>query len=184
VQSRAATTAHPASEERIAPLSVGNPSRQLVETRARRRVGIVRRRRTRLHNERPQLGKVLTPIVKIREAIPPQQSFAGPIPLTPHGRAKARPQPDIVLAILMATNLPAPLVENGIGQIPLGRVAFDGVMAADEIERADKTTITAAIAKAAFDPTLAVTKELQQQVQDFQRLCGVARVHDDVSRSR
>jgi len=75
-------------------------------------------------------------------------------------------------------------VPHGIGQIPLGRVAFDGVMAADEIERADKTTITAAIAKAAFDPTLAVTKELQQQVQDFQRFCGVARVHHDASRSR
>jgi hypothetical protein len=69
----------------------------------------------------------------------------------------------------------APLVGNGIGQIPLGRVAFDRVMAADEIERADKTAVTAAIAKAAFYPTLAITEELQQQVQDFDGFCGVAR---------
>jgi hypothetical protein len=33
-------------------------------------VGIVHRRRARLHNERPQFSKVLTPIVKIGEAIP------------------------------------------------------------------------------------------------------------------
>ena len=52
----------------------------------------------------------------------------------------------------MATNAPAPLVGDGSGQIPLGRVAFDRVMAADEIERADKTAVTAAIAKAAFSP--------------------------------
>jgi hypothetical protein len=32
---------------------------------------------------------------------------------------------------------PAALVENGVGQIPLGRVAFVRVMAADEIERAN-----------------------------------------------
>jgi hypothetical protein len=109
----------------------------------------------------PQLSKVLTSIVKIGEDIPPQESFAGAIPFAPHGAAKSRPQLGIVLTNLMATNLPAPLVGNGIGQIPLGRIAFDRVMAADEIERADKTAVTAAIAKAAFYPTLAVTEELQ-----------------------
>ena len=45
----------------------------------------------------------------------------------------------------MPTNVPAHLVGNGSGQIPLSRVAFDRAMAADEIERADKTTVTAAI---------------------------------------
>jgi hypothetical protein len=73
----------------------------------------------------------------------------------------------------MATNAPAALIGNGSGQIPLGRVAFDGVMAADEIERADKTAVTAAIAKAAFYPTLAITEKLQQQPQDFDGFCGV-----------
>ena len=98
--------------------------------------------------------------VKIREAIPPQEGFAGAIPFAPHGPAKSRPQLGIVLSILMATNLPAPLVGNGIGQIPLGRIAFDCMMATDEIERPDKTAVTAAIAKAAFYPTLAITEEL------------------------
>jgi hypothetical protein len=93
-----------------------------IETRARRRggVGIVHRRRASAHNDRPQLSKVLTRIIKIREAIPPQESFAGPIPFTPHCAAKACPQPGIVL-VLLITNAPAPLVGNGIGQIPLGR---------------------------------------------------------------
>jgi hypothetical protein len=67
----------------------------------------------------------------------------------------------------MAASAPDPLVGIGSGQIPLGRVAFDRVMAADEIERADQTALTAAIAKAPFYPTLAITEELQQQVQDF-----------------
>src|SRR5258707_8159529 len=127
-------------------------------------------------------AKSFTPIVKIGEAIPPQKSFAGPIPFAPHRAAKGRPELGIVLAILMATNVPAHLVENGSGQIPLGRLAFDRVMAADEIERADKTAVAAAIAKAAFYPTLAITEVLQQQVQDFDGFCGVARIHDNGSR--
>jgi len=48
-------------------------------------------------------------------------------------------------------------------------------MAADEIERADKTAVTAAIAKAAFYPTLAITEELQQQVQGHRQL-GICRL--------
>jgi hypothetical protein len=83
----------------------------------------------------------------------------------------------------VATNAPAPLIGHRSGQIPLGRVAFDHVMAADEIERANKAAVTTAIAKAAFYPTLAITEKLQQQVQDFDGFCGVARVHDDASRS-
>jgi hypothetical protein len=54
-------------------------------------------------------------------------------------------------------------------------------MAADEIERADKTALTAAIAQAAFYPTLAIAEELQQPVQDFDAFCEVVRVHDDGS---
>jgi hypothetical protein len=54
------------------------------------------------------------------------------------------------------------------------------MMAADEIERADKTAVTAAIAKATLYPTLAVTEELQHQVQDFDGFRGIAR---DASRS-
>jgi hypothetical protein len=49
----------------------------------------------------------------------------------------------------MATKASTPLVGNGSGQILLGRVACDRVIAADEIERADKTALTAAIAQAA-----------------------------------
>ena len=52
-------------------------------------------------------AKSLTPIVKIGEAIPPQESFAGAISFALHSAAKRRPQPGIVLAILMATNAPA-----------------------------------------------------------------------------
>jgi hypothetical protein len=55
-------------------------------------------------------------------------------------------------------------------------------MAADKIDRADKAAVTAAIAKAAFYPTLAITEELQQQVKDFDGSCGVARMHDNGSR--
>jgi hypothetical protein len=83
----------------------------------------------------------------------------------------------------MAANAPAPLVGNGIGQIPLGRVAFNRMMGADEIERADKATVTATIGKTTLYPTLAVTEELQDQVQDFDGFRGIARVHDDASRS-
>jgi predicted ATPase len=43
--------------------------------------------------------------------------------------------------------------------------------------------VTAAIAKAAFYPTLAITEELQQQVQNFDGFCGVARMHDNGSRN-
>jgi hypothetical protein len=155
-----------------------------IETRTRRpRLGIVPRSRASLLNKGSQLGKVLTAIVKVGKAIPSQNSFAGLIPFAPHGAAKGRPQPGKVRAILMETKALVPLIINGIGQIPPGRFAPGRVMAADKIQRADKTAVAAAIAKAAFDPTLALAEELQQQVQNFDGFCGVARVHDRCSRS-
>jgi hypothetical protein len=56
-------------------------------------------------------------------------------------------------------------------------------MVPDEIERADKTAVAVAITKVALHPTLAITKELQQQVQDFDSFRGAAGVHDYGSRS-
>jgi hypothetical protein len=47
--------------------------------------------------------------------------------------------------------------------------------------RADQTAFTAAIAKAALYPTLAVTEELQQQVHST--ASAGSRVNDDGSRS-
>jgi hypothetical protein len=154
------------------------------ETPLRQRpLGLVHRSRARLLDNTPQLGKVLTTIVKIGKAISPQNSFAGLIPFASRGAAKCRPQPDIVNVILLATKGLVPPIANGIGQIPLGRFAPDRVMAADKIQRADKTALAASIAKAAFDPTLAPAEELQQQVQNFDGFRGVARVHDRCSRS-
>jgi hypothetical protein len=70
---------------------------------------------------------------------------------------------------------------NFVRQIPLGRVALDRVMAADEIERADKAAVVPPIAQAAFDPTLAVAEELKQQIEDFHGFRGVMSVYDDAS---
>jgi hypothetical protein len=116
----------------------------------RRGLGIAHCRSARLHNERPQLGEVLTRVVKIGEAIPPQDSFAGQISFAPDRAAQGRPQPGIILAIFLAANAPFLLLGNGSGQMSLGRIAFDRVMAADEFERADQTAFTAAIAQAAL----------------------------------
>src|SRR6516164_7878018 len=63
----------------------------------------------------------------------------------------------------------------------LGRVALDRMMAADEIERADKAAVTPAIAQAAFDPALAVAEEFQQQIEDFHGFRRVMYVHNDAS---
>src|SRR6516225_4410728 len=51
-------------------------------------------------------------------------------------------------------------------------------MAADEIERADETAVAPAIAQAAFDPALAIAKELQEKIEDFDGCGGVARAHE------
>jgi hypothetical protein len=60
----------------------------------------------------------------------------------------------------------------------LGRVAFHPMTATDEIERADEAAVAPAIAQAASDPALAVAKELQQQIEDFDGFGRVARVHE------
>jgi len=106
-----------------------------VQTPARRRYGIrvIYRRRARLKDERPQLSKVLTPIVKIGKAVPAEDSFADPIPSPGQSSAKAGSEPGAVPACVMAI----PCCGNFVRQIPLGPLASDRVMAADEIERAD-----------------------------------------------
>jgi hypothetical protein len=53
-----------------------------------------------------------------------------------------RPAPHAKPIIGIRTRIrPDLLVGNGSGQIPLGGIALDRVMAADEIERADQTGI-------------------------------------------
>ena len=74
-----------------------------------------------------------------------------------------------------SVNIPASPELNFVCQIPLGRVALDRVMAADEIERADQAAVAPAIAQAAFDPALAVAKELQKKIEDFDGFGRVAR---------
>jgi hypothetical protein len=66
--------------------------------------------------------------------------------------------------------------------MPSGCVALDRLMVPDEIERADKTAVAAPITKVALHPTLAITEELQQQVQNFDSFRGAAGVHDYASR--
>ena len=77
----------------------------------------------------------------------------------------------------------SPAAEISSARYRSAPLASDRVMAADEIERADEAPVAPAIAQAAFDPALAVTEELQQQIEDFGGFCRVARVHD-VSGSR
>jgi hypothetical protein len=52
------------------------------------------------------------------------------------------------------------------------------MMAADEIERADEAAVAPAVAQAAFDPALAIAKELQKQIEDFDGFGRVARAHN------
>src|SRR6516162_1491427 len=111
----------------------------------------------RLQDERPQLSELLTPVVKIGEAVPAKDSLADLISSPGQSSAKAGSEPGIVRASVIAI----PRGGNFVRQIPLGRVRFHRVMAADEIERADEAAIAPAIAQAAFDPALAVAKELQ-----------------------
>ena len=101
-----------------------------------RRYGIrvIYRRRACLEDDRPQLGEVLTPIVKIRKTVSAKDSLADPIPSSGQSSAKAGSEsgtiPDSIIASRRWGNL--------VCQIPLGPVAFHPMMAADEIERADK----------------------------------------------
>jgi hypothetical protein len=120
-------------------------------------IRVIHRRRARLEDDRPQLSEVLTPIVKIRKTVPAKDSLADPIPPSGQSSAKARSESGTVPASISASRGRG----NFVRQISLGRVALDRVMAADEIERSDQAAVAPAITQAAFDPALAVTKELQ-----------------------
>jgi hypothetical protein len=130
-----------------------------VETPVWHRYGIrvTHCRRARLEDDRPQLGEVLTPIVKIRKTVPAKDSLADPIPSCGQSSAKAGSESGTIAASIIASRRWG----NFIRQIPLGRVGLDCVMAADEIERTDQAAVAPAIAQAAFDPALAVAKEPQ-----------------------
>jgi hypothetical protein len=52
-------------------------------------IGVMHRRRERLEDERPQLGEVLTPVVKIGKGVPAKDSLADPIP-SPPDKARRR----------------------------------------------------------------------------------------------
>src|SRR5215472_18439926 len=113
------------------------------------------RRRARLEDERPQLSEVLTPIVEIGKTVPAEDSLADPISSPRQSSAKAGSEPGAVPVGVTAISRGG----NFVRQIPLSSLALDRVMAADEIERADEAAVAPAIAQAAFDPALAVTKE-------------------------
>src|SRR5215472_16273445 len=132
------------------------------------------RRRARLEDERPQLSEVLTPVVEIRKIVSAEDSLADPISSPRQCSAKAGAEPGAVPAGVTAISRGG----NFVHQIMLGSVALDRVMAADEIERADEAAVATAIAQAAFDPALAVTKEFQQPIEDFDGFGRVARAHE------
>jgi hypothetical protein len=146
-----------------------------LDTRVRhgREVRIIYRRRPSLQNELPQLDEVLTPIVEIRKGVSSQDSLTGPMPLPSHGAAKSGPEFRTVLDMAIAI----PGNGNFVREVPLGRVGFDCVMAAYKVECADQTAIAAAIAQAAFDPTLAIPEEFQQQIENSDGFGGVACGH-------
>jgi hypothetical protein len=150
-----------------------------VETPAWHRLSIriIRRCRTRLEDERPQLGKILTTIVKIGEAVPAEDSLTDPVSSPGQSSAKAGSEPSAVHAGVIAISRG----RNFVRQIPLCRIAIYPMMAADEIERANEATVASAIAQAAFDPVLAIAKELQDQVEDFDGFGWVARAHEITS---
>ena len=64
-------------------LDVDTPARH------RHRIRIIHGRRARLEDDLPQLGEVLTPIVKIRKTVPAKDSLADPIPSSGQSSAKA-----------------------------------------------------------------------------------------------
>jgi hypothetical protein len=73
------------------PLTHNEFFRPDVETPPRHRhgIGVMHRRRARLEDERPQLGEVLTPVVKIEKGVPVKDSLADPIPSPGQSSAKA-----------------------------------------------------------------------------------------------
>src|SRR6516225_2413796 len=149
----------PLSPRPQSPLSHHELVRFKAETPTRHRPGIsvIHRRRARLQDERPELGEVLTPVVKIGKTVPAKDSLADPIPSSGQSSAKAGSESGTVPATVIARRCGGNLVR----QTPLGRVAIHRAMAADEIERADEAAVAPAIAQAASGPALAVAKELQ-----------------------
>jgi hypothetical protein len=160
----------------LSPLSHNQFVQLDVETPAWHQLGIriIHRCRTRLEDERPQLGKILTTIIKIGEAVPAEDSLADPISSPGQSSAKAGSEPSAVPAGVIAI----PRGGNFVRQIPLCRVAIRPMMAADEIECANEAAVASAIAQAAFDPALAIAKERQYQVEDFNGFGRVARAHE------
>ena len=83
-------------------------------------IRVIHRRRGRLKDERPQLSEVLTPVVKIGEAVSAEDSFADPIPSPGQSSAKAGSEPGAVPAGVRAI----PRGGNFVRQIPLGPPRF------------------------------------------------------------
>ena len=103
----------------LSPLRHNEFVRLDVETPVRHRYGIrvIHRRRARLEDDLPQLGEVLTPIVKIRKTVPAKDSLADPIPSCGQSSAKAGSESGTVAASIIASRRWG----NFIRQIPLGR---------------------------------------------------------------
>jgi hypothetical protein len=158
----------------LSPLSHNEFVRPDVETGQRHGIRVIHGHRARLEDKRSQLREVVTSIVKIRKTVPAKDSLADPIPSPGQSSTKARSESGTVPDSVIASHCEV----NFVRQIPLSRVAFHPMMATDEIERADEAAIAPAIAQAAFDPALAVAKELQQQIEDFDGFGRVARAHE------
>ena len=80
-------------------------------------IRVIHRRRARLEDDRPQLGEVLTPIVKIRKTVSAKDGLADPIPSCGQSSAKAGSESGTVAASIIASRRWG----NFIRQIPLGR---------------------------------------------------------------
>ena len=104
------------------PLTHNEFFRLDVETPPRHRhgIGVMHRRRARLEDERPQLGEVLTPVVKIGKGVPAKDSLADPIPSPGQSSAKAGSESGTVPASIIAISRGG----NFVRQIPLGPVVF------------------------------------------------------------
>src|SRR6516225_4946213 len=89
--------------------------------------------------------------------------FADPIASAGQSPAKAGSESGTVPAGVIAI----PRGGNLVRQIPLGRVAFHHVMAADELERPDEAAVAAATAQAPFNPSPTVAKDFQQEIENF-----------------
>jgi hypothetical protein len=82
----------------LSPLSHNQFVQLDIETPAWHRLGIriIHRCRMRLEDEHPQLGKILTTIVKIGEAVPAADSLADPVSSPGQSSAKAGSEPSLL----------------------------------------------------------------------------------------